>query len=247
MQQNADVTLTAAQLAHRIADIILDKKGLDLVVLAIGETSDIADYMIIASGTNRRQVADDIHRNSGSGWDAAVPIHIHASAMEIEPGMKRLLRQRCNSRLDVLDKVSRIRVANPLNNDDPPVVCLHARTTLRLLTPTVKADIRALMGAGIQVFVRQVDEAWLLQPLLALAVDGIAGRVLGSPRCATAFRQLVRYEQNRCTPKHSLPPRRAPRVASNHYSGRDEAYSGVSRTSRTFAARSFSAKGLLSR
>jgi len=48
--------LTITQVAHKIADIILDKKGHDLRVLDIRECSDIGDYMVIASGANKRQV-----------------------------------------------------------------------------------------------------------------------------------------------------------------------------------------------
>ncbi len=48
--------LTPAQIAHRIADLILDKKGTELLVLDIADCSDIADYMILACGTNKRQV-----------------------------------------------------------------------------------------------------------------------------------------------------------------------------------------------
>jgi ribosome-associated protein len=45
-----------AQVAHRAADIILEKKGSDLVVLDIQGCSDLADYMVIATGTNKRQI-----------------------------------------------------------------------------------------------------------------------------------------------------------------------------------------------
>ena len=49
--------LTSAQVAHKAADMILDKKGEDLVVLDIsGTATNLADYMVIGTGTNRRQV-----------------------------------------------------------------------------------------------------------------------------------------------------------------------------------------------
>ena len=48
--------LSPAQIAHMIGDIIVDKKGSELLVLDLRECSDIADYMILASGTNKRQV-----------------------------------------------------------------------------------------------------------------------------------------------------------------------------------------------
>ena len=49
--------LTTAQVAHRAGDVILDKKGQDVVVLEISQMpSNLADYLIIATGTNQRQV-----------------------------------------------------------------------------------------------------------------------------------------------------------------------------------------------
>ena len=49
--------LTTAQIAHKAGDVILDMKGVDLVVLDISQmSSHLADYLIIATGTNLRQV-----------------------------------------------------------------------------------------------------------------------------------------------------------------------------------------------
>ncbi|MAG58182.1 MAG: ribosome silencing factor [Planctomycetes bacterium] len=50
--------LTTAQIAHKAADLILDKKGQDLVVLDISAmtSSSLADYLVIATGANKRQV-----------------------------------------------------------------------------------------------------------------------------------------------------------------------------------------------
>ncbi|MEZ6195194.1 MAG: ribosome silencing factor [Planctomycetota bacterium] len=45
-----------ASVAHRIGDIILDKKGLDLVVIEIGRISSLADYLVIATVENSRQL-----------------------------------------------------------------------------------------------------------------------------------------------------------------------------------------------
>lgn len=47
---------SASQVAHLAADIVLEKKGEDLVVLDITGCSDLADYMVIATGRNKRQV-----------------------------------------------------------------------------------------------------------------------------------------------------------------------------------------------
>ncbi len=57
--------LTTAQIAHRAADIIIEKKGERLAVLDVTGCSDLADYMIVATGTNKRQVqaiAEEIDR-----------------------------------------------------------------------------------------------------------------------------------------------------------------------------------------
>ena len=48
--------MTPAQIAHRAADLVLEKKGSDLLVLDVEACSDIASYMVIASGANKRQV-----------------------------------------------------------------------------------------------------------------------------------------------------------------------------------------------
>lgn len=48
--------MTPAQTAHKVGDIVIDKKGTDLVVLDVEESSGFADYMVIATGGNRRQV-----------------------------------------------------------------------------------------------------------------------------------------------------------------------------------------------
>jgi ribosome-associated protein len=52
----SDRKLSANQVAHLAADIILEKKGTDLVVVEISGCSDLADYMVIATGKNRRHV-----------------------------------------------------------------------------------------------------------------------------------------------------------------------------------------------
>lgn len=57
MTETEKKKLTPAQIAHKAADIVLDKKGKDLVVLDISETStNLADYLVIGTGTNKRQV-----------------------------------------------------------------------------------------------------------------------------------------------------------------------------------------------
>lgn len=61
--------------AHKIGDLILDKKGSDLLVLSVERITSLADYLVIATGSNSRQ--------------------LHAMALEIEQTMKALGVARC--------------------------------------------------------------------------------------------------------------------------------------------------------
>ena len=56
MTSQTDNAKAPAHIAHRAADIVLEKKGVDLLVLDLEDCSDIASYMVIASGVNKRQV-----------------------------------------------------------------------------------------------------------------------------------------------------------------------------------------------
>jgi len=47
----------AGKLAARVAGIIDEKKGLNIVVLEMPRELAITDYFVIATGTNRRQIA----------------------------------------------------------------------------------------------------------------------------------------------------------------------------------------------
>lgn len=42
--------MTGKELTDRISNLILDKKGKDLIILDLRELSDVADYYVIASG-----------------------------------------------------------------------------------------------------------------------------------------------------------------------------------------------------
>ncbi|MSR73914.1 MAG: ribosome silencing factor [Planctomycetes bacterium] len=53
---NPKPVVIGTSIAHLAADIILDKKGTELLVLDISECCDLADYMVIATGSNKRQV-----------------------------------------------------------------------------------------------------------------------------------------------------------------------------------------------
>ncbi|MBN2390309.1 MAG: ribosome silencing factor [Anaerolineae bacterium] len=43
-------------LAHRIAEIIVDKQGEDILILDLQEITTFTDYFVICSGTSRRQL-----------------------------------------------------------------------------------------------------------------------------------------------------------------------------------------------
>ena len=47
----------ALKLAHRIAELALDKKALDVLILDVRGKTSYADYVVIASGESDRQVA----------------------------------------------------------------------------------------------------------------------------------------------------------------------------------------------
>ncbi len=55
--------MESTELALRIAQILYDKKALDITVLRVGQMTVITDYMVIASGRSALQVkslADDV-------------------------------------------------------------------------------------------------------------------------------------------------------------------------------------------
>lgn len=49
-------SLNTLDLAHRIVDAILDKKGMDVVLMDIRSRATFADYFIICTGTSERQL-----------------------------------------------------------------------------------------------------------------------------------------------------------------------------------------------
>jgi ribosome-associated protein len=49
-------SIESIELARRIADIISDKKGEDIVLLDIHELSPVADYFVICSAASGRQI-----------------------------------------------------------------------------------------------------------------------------------------------------------------------------------------------
>jgi ribosome-associated protein len=48
--------LDSLDLAHSIADILLDKQGEDILILDLRDLTTITDYFVICSGNNRRQL-----------------------------------------------------------------------------------------------------------------------------------------------------------------------------------------------
>jgi ribosome-associated protein len=44
------------ELAHRIAEIIVDKQGEDILILDLREVTTFTDYFVICSGTSKRQL-----------------------------------------------------------------------------------------------------------------------------------------------------------------------------------------------
>ena len=48
--------MESLELAHRIAEIIVDKQGEDILILDLHEITTFTDYFVICSGTSRRQL-----------------------------------------------------------------------------------------------------------------------------------------------------------------------------------------------
>ena len=61
---------SAHALAHRIAGMVLDKKGLEVLILDVRGKTSYADYFVIASGESERQVsatAEHVETQLGEG------------------------------------------------------------------------------------------------------------------------------------------------------------------------------------
>ncbi len=48
--------MESLDLAHRIAEIIVDKQGEDVLILDLREVTTFTDYFVICSGTSQRQL-----------------------------------------------------------------------------------------------------------------------------------------------------------------------------------------------
>ena len=64
--------MTSKELAKLACDALDDKKALEIKVINIENVSTLADYFIIASGTNHNQVqamADNVDETLGAGYE----------------------------------------------------------------------------------------------------------------------------------------------------------------------------------
>lgn len=71
------------ELAKQICDALADKKGEDIKIINISDVSVMADYFIIASGTNRSQVqamADNVEEMLGKAGTEPKQIEGYQSA-----------------------------------------------------------------------------------------------------------------------------------------------------------------------
>ncbi len=62
--QESTPSYSPARLAHAVGDLILDKKGENLVVIDVEKVTSLADLIVVATGTSRRHVlamATEIH------------------------------------------------------------------------------------------------------------------------------------------------------------------------------------------
>ncbi len=48
--------MESLELAHRIAEVIVDKQGEDILILDLHDITTFTDYFVICSGTSRRQL-----------------------------------------------------------------------------------------------------------------------------------------------------------------------------------------------
>jgi ribosome-associated protein len=55
-EHSPEVPLTTEALARSLADALIDKKGLEVVILDLRGRSSYADFLVIASGTSDRHV-----------------------------------------------------------------------------------------------------------------------------------------------------------------------------------------------
>jgi len=71
------VELESTELARKIVDLIVDKKGSDVLLLDLRPISLIADYFVIASGETERQIGAIVEGiNEELGKQGIHPLHM---------------------------------------------------------------------------------------------------------------------------------------------------------------------------
>lgn len=71
--------MATEQLAHKIADLMLEKQAMDIDILDLRKLTAIADYFVIASGSvdvHVRAIVDHIDRSLRVESPASRPLHI---------------------------------------------------------------------------------------------------------------------------------------------------------------------------
>jgi ribosome-associated protein len=80
-QRQGEIIRDPAALARTIVDILLDKKGVDTLLLDVREISLLADYFIISTGEVDRQIkaiAEEISQTLKS--EHILPLHVEGDA-----------------------------------------------------------------------------------------------------------------------------------------------------------------------
>ena len=73
--------LDSTELAHKVIDVLLDKKGIDTLLLDVRGISLLADYFIISTGEVERQIksmSEDVSRHLKK--QGVLPSHIEGDA-----------------------------------------------------------------------------------------------------------------------------------------------------------------------
>lgn len=73
--------LDSTELAHKVIDVLLDKKGIDTLLLDVRGISLLADYFIISTGEVERQIksmSEDVSRNLKK--QGVLPSHVEGDA-----------------------------------------------------------------------------------------------------------------------------------------------------------------------
>ena len=80
-ERQGEIIRDSTELAHTIVDILLDKKGIDTLLLDVREISLLADYFIISTGEVDRQIkamSEEISQALKAEY--VLPLHIEGDA-----------------------------------------------------------------------------------------------------------------------------------------------------------------------